>query len=75
MLECWILSNHTSACGTLALLAGRQNLAGEWAESAQRQPTATGRPATTIPPGLQTLLRLTAPGAAFADEYTNQCNL
>ncbi|OMF03112.1 hypothetical protein BK129_23510 [Paenibacillus amylolyticus] len=64
--------------GTLALLAGRQNLAREWAKSAQltaRQPAATGRPATTIPPGLQTLLRLTAPGAAYAKEYTNQCNM
>ncbi|WP_339298462.1 glycosyltransferase [Paenibacillus sp. FSL R5-0623] len=69
---------HALLAGTLALLAGRQNLAREWAESAQltaRQPAATGRPATTIPPGLQTLLRLTAPGAASADEYTNQCNM
>lgn len=69
---------HAVLAGTLALLAGRQNLAREWAESAlltARQPAATGRPATTIPPGLQTLLRLTAPGAASADEYTNQCNM
>ncbi|WP_405170966.1 glycosyltransferase family 2 protein [Paenibacillus sp. FSL H8-0280] len=69
---------HALLAGTLALLAGRQNLAREWAESAQltaRQPAATGRPATTIPPGLQTLLRLTAPGAASAKEYTNQCNM
>ncbi|WP_413406887.1 glycosyltransferase [Paenibacillus amylolyticus] len=69
---------HAVLAGTLALLAGRQNLAREWAESAQvtaRQSAATGRPATTIPPGLQTLLRLTAPGAASADEYTNQCNM
>ncbi|MEK4363350.1 glycosyltransferase family 2 protein [Paenibacillus sp. FSL M8-0212] len=69
---------HTLLAGTLALLAGRQNLAREWAESAQltaRQPAATGRPATTIPPGLHTLLRLTAPGAASAKEYTNQCNM
>ncbi|PRA03629.1 MULTISPECIES: glycosyltransferase family 2 protein [unclassified Paenibacillus] len=69
---------HALLAGTLALLAGRQNLAREWAESAQltaRQSAATGRPATTIPPGLHTLLRLTAPGAASADEYTNQCNM
>lgn len=69
---------HALLAGTLALLAGRQNLAREWAESAQltaRQPAATGRPATTIPPGLHTLLRLTAPGAASADEYNNQCNM
>ncbi|OMF08510.1 hypothetical protein BK131_25870 [Paenibacillus amylolyticus] len=69
---------HALLAGTLALLAGRQNLAREWAESAQltaRQPAATGRPATVIPPGLQTLLRLTAPGAASAKEYTNQCNM
>ncbi|MGN7414892.1 tetratricopeptide repeat-containing glycosyltransferase family 2 protein [Paenibacillus sp. SAF-068] len=69
---------HALLAGTLALLAGRQNLAREWAESAQltaRQPAATGRPATTIPPGLRTLLRLTAPGAASVDEYTNQCNM
>ncbi|WP_405131005.1 glycosyltransferase family 2 protein [Paenibacillus sp. FSL H8-0317] len=69
---------HALLAGTLALLAGRQNLAREWAESAQltaRQPAATGRPATTIPPGLQTLLCLTAHGAASADEYTNQCNM
>ncbi|WP_167544360.1 glycosyltransferase family 2 protein [Paenibacillus xylanexedens] len=69
---------HALLAGTLALLAGRQNLAREWAESAQltvRQPAATGRPATTIPPGLHTLLRLTAPGAAYAKEYTNQCNM
>ncbi|MEK4664937.1 hypothetical protein MHH93_23900, partial [Priestia sp. FSL H7-0729] len=59
-------------------LAGRQNLAREWAESAQltaRQPASTGRPARTIPPGLHALLRLTAPGAASVDEYTNQCNM
>ncbi|WP_082218837.1 glycosyltransferase [Paenibacillus sp. VT-400] len=69
---------HALLAGTLALLAGRQSLAREWAESAQltaRQPAATGRPAKTIPPGLHTLLRLTAPGAASADEYTNQCNM
>ncbi|MCF7756851.1 hypothetical protein KQ941_20650, partial [Paenibacillus xylanexedens] len=69
---------HALLAGTLALLAGRQNLAREWAESAQltaRQPAATGRPATAIPPGLHTLLRLTAPGAASADEYTNQCKM
>ncbi|OME90483.1 hypothetical protein BK124_29665 [Paenibacillus amylolyticus] len=69
---------HALLAGTLALLAGRQNLAREWAKSAQltaRQPAATGRPATTISPGLQTLLRLTAPGAAYAKEYTNQCNM
>lgn len=69
---------HALLAGTLALLAGRQNLAREWAESAQltaRQPAATGRPATAIPPGLQTLLRLTTPGAASAKEYTNQCNM
>ncbi|WP_186333691.1 glycosyltransferase family 2 protein [Paenibacillus xylanexedens] len=69
---------HALLAGTLALLAGRQNLAREWAESAQltaRQPAATGRPATVIPPGLQTLLRLTTPGAASAKEYTNQCNM
>ncbi|MEK4371846.1 glycosyltransferase family 2 protein [Paenibacillus sp. FSL R5-0473] len=69
---------HALLAGTLALLAGRQNLAREWAKSAQltaRQPAATGRPAKTIPPGLQTLLRLTAPGAAYAKEYTNQCNM
>ncbi|SDD33802.1 Glycosyl transferase family 2 [Paenibacillus sp. CF095] len=69
---------HALLAGTLALLAGRQNLAREWAESAQltaRQSAATGRPATAIPPGLQTLLRLTAPGAASAKEYTNQCNM
>lgn len=69
---------HAVLAGTLALLAGRQNLAREWAESAQltaRQPAATGRPAKTIPPGLHTLLRLTAPGTASADEYTNQCNM
>lgn len=69
---------HALLAGTLALLAGRQNLAREWAESAQltaRQPAATGRPAKTIPPGLHTLLRLTAPGAASAKEYTNQCNM
>ncbi|MEK4276898.1 hypothetical protein [Paenibacillus sp. FSL R7-0026] len=69
---------HALLAGTLALLAGRQNLAREWAELAQltaRQPAAKGRPATKIPPGLQTLLRLTAPGAASAKEYTNQCNM
>ncbi|MEK4114207.1 glycosyltransferase family 2 protein [Paenibacillus sp. FSL M7-1414] len=69
---------HAVLAGTLALLAGRQNLAREWAESAQltaRKPAATGRPATTIPPGLHTLLCLTAPGAAYAKEYTNQCNM
>ncbi|MFX3647073.1 MAG: hypothetical protein ACE3K2_19230, partial [Paenibacillus sp.] len=69
---------HALLAGTLALLAGRQNLAREWAESAQltaRQAAATGRPATTIPPGLRTLQRLTAPGAASGDEYTNQCNM
>ncbi|MGE6667782.1 glycosyltransferase [Paenibacillus xylanexedens] len=69
---------HAVLAGTLALLAGRQNLAREWAESAQltaRQPAATGRPATTIPPGLHTLLRLTAPGAASDDEYINQCKM
>ncbi|WP_165789948.1 glycosyltransferase [Paenibacillus sp. GM1FR] len=72
------LTAHALLAGTLALLAGRQNLAREWAELAQltaRQPAATGHPAKTIPPGLQTLLRLTAPGAASADEYTNQCNM
>ncbi|WP_315371317.1 hypothetical protein, partial [Paenibacillus xylanexedens] len=69
---------HALLAGTLALFAGRQNLAREWAELAQltaRQPAATGRPAKTIPPGLHTLLRLTAPGAAYAKEYTNQCNM
>ncbi|MGE6577808.1 glycosyltransferase [Paenibacillus xylanexedens] len=69
---------HAVLAGTLALLAGRQNLAREWAESAlltARQPAATGRPATTIPPGLHTLLRLTAPGAASDDEYINQCKM
>ncbi|MCP1187204.1 glycosyltransferase [Paenibacillus sp. 1781tsa1] len=69
---------HALLAGMLALLAGRQNLAREWAESAQltaRQSAATGRPATTIPPGLHILLRLTAPGAASAKEYTNQCNM
>ncbi|MEK3705222.1 glycosyltransferase family 2 protein [Paenibacillus sp. FSL R7-0198] len=69
---------HTLLAGTLALLAGRQNQAREWAKSAQltaRQSAATGRPATTIPPGLHTLLRLTSPGAASAKEYTNQCNM
>ncbi|WP_342571333.1 glycosyltransferase family 2 protein [Paenibacillus sp. FSL R5-0749] len=69
---------HALLAGTLALLAGRQNLAREWAESAQltaRQSAATGRPAMTISPGLHILLRLTAPGAASADAYTNQCNM
>ncbi|MNW54075.1 hypothetical protein D3C74_316620 [compost metagenome] len=69
---------HALLAGTLALLAGRQNLAREWAELAQltaRQSAATGRPATAIPPGLHILLRLTAPGAASADAYTNQCNM
>ncbi|WP_338589091.1 glycosyltransferase [Paenibacillus sp. Y5S-9] len=69
---------HALLAGTLALLAGRQNQAREWAKSAQltaRQSAATGRPATAIPPGLHTLLRLTSPGAASAKEYTNQCNM
>ncbi|WP_181150891.1 glycosyltransferase family 2 protein [Paenibacillus sp. PCH8] len=70
---------HALIAGTLALLAGRQSLAREWAEWAARitarQPAATGRPATTVSPGLRTLLRLTEPGAATAKEYTNQCNM
>lgn len=69
---------HALLAGTLALLAGQQDLAREWAESAQltaQQPAASGRPATAIPPGLQALLRLTAPGADVAKEYTNQCNM
>ncbi|MEC0109741.1 hypothetical protein P4H27_22490, partial [Paenibacillus taichungensis] len=64
--------------GTLALLAGRQRTACDWAEWAQvtaRQPAASGSPATTIPPGLHTLLRLTSPGAASTEAYANQCSM
>jgi tetratricopeptide (TPR) repeat protein len=64
--------------GTLALLAGRQRTARDWAEWAQvtaRQPAASGSPATTIPPGLHTLLRLTSPGAASTEAYANQCSM
>lgn len=64
--------------GTLALLAGRQRTARDWAEWAQvtaRQPAASGSPTTTIPPGLHTLLRLTSPGAASTEAYANQCSM
>ncbi|WP_145044657.1 glycosyltransferase [Paenibacillus xylanexedens] len=64
--------------GTLALLAGRRPAARAWAELAQRsslQATATGRPATTVTPGVRALLRLTAPGATTADSYAAQCQL
>jgi tetratricopeptide (TPR) repeat protein len=64
--------------GTVALLAGRQHTARDWAEWAQitaRHPAASGSPATTIPPGLHTLLRLTSPGAASTEAYANQCRM
>ncbi|MGQ8873356.1 glycosyltransferase [Paenibacillus sp. TSA_86.1] len=65
--------------GTLALLAGRQSLARDWAEFAARitarHAAAQGRPAKAPPPGLQTLLRLTAPGAATAPTFQQQCNM
>jgi hypothetical protein len=65
--------------GTLALLAGRQGLARDWAEHSARitaqQAAAQGRPAQVQPPGLQTLLRLTAPGAATAPTFQQQCSM
>ncbi|MDN4601241.1 glycosyltransferase [Paenibacillus sp. F6_3S_P_1C] len=64
--------------GTLALLAGRRRNARDWAEWAQitaQQPAAFGSPATTIPPGLHTLLRLTSPGTAATEAYANQCRM
>ncbi len=70
---------HALLAGTLALLAGRQSLARDWAEYAAqitaRSAAAQGRPVTFLSPGLQTLLRLTAPGAAQAPTYRQQCNL
>ncbi len=70
---------HALLAGTLALLAGRQSLARDWAEYAAqitaRPAAAQGRPVKFLPPGLQTLLRLTAPGAAQAPTYQQQCNL
>ncbi|MFS0872433.1 glycosyltransferase [Paenibacillus xylanilyticus] len=64
--------------GTLALLAGRQSTAHEWAVQAHQltlQPAASGRPATAISPGLHTLLRLTAPGAASSEGYAARCRM
>ncbi|MBB6019781.1 glycosyltransferase involved in cell wall biosynthesis [Paenibacillus sp. JGP012] len=70
---------HALLAGTLALLAGRQSLARDWAEYAAqitaRPAAAQGRPVKSLSPGLQTLLRLTAPGTAQAPTYRQQCNL
>lgn len=70
---------HALLAGTLALLAGRQGLARDWAEHSARitaqQAAAQGRPAQVQPPGLQTLLRLTAPGAATAPTFQQQCSM
>ncbi|WP_418039702.1 glycosyltransferase [Paenibacillus xylanilyticus] len=65
--------------GTLALLAGRQTAAQEWAVRAQHialQPAASGRPATTLcSPGLHMLLRLTSPGAAATEGFASRCKM
>ncbi|WP_153980320.1 glycosyltransferase family 2 protein [Paenibacillus xylanilyticus] len=65
--------------GTLALLAGRQTEAQEWAVRAQHialQPAASGRPATTLcSPGLHMLLRLTSPGAAATEGFASRCKM
>ncbi|SCY85340.1 Glycosyltransferase involved in cell wall bisynthesis [Paenibacillus polysaccharolyticus] len=73
------LAAHALLAGTLALLARRQSLARDWADNAARitarHAAAQGRPAKTPPPGLQTLLRLTASGAAHAPAFQQQCNM
>ncbi|WP_167433628.1 tetratricopeptide repeat-containing glycosyltransferase family 2 protein [Paenibacillus barcinonensis] len=73
------LATHALLAGTLALLAGRQSLARDWAEYAARitaRPAAAqGRPARSLPPGVHMLLRLTAPGAAHVPTYQQQCIL
>ncbi|MEC0125776.1 hypothetical protein, partial [Paenibacillus pabuli] len=60
------------ACGPL--WAAARDWA-EWAQVTARQPAASGSPATTIPPGLSALLRLTSPGAASSEAYANQCRM
>ncbi|WP_429350106.1 glycosyltransferase [Paenibacillus sp. 4624] len=74
-----VLAAHALLAGTLALLAGRQSLARDWADYAARitarHAAAQGRPAKTPPPGLQTLLRLTSSGADHARAYQQQCNM
>jgi tetratricopeptide (TPR) repeat protein len=73
------LAAHALLAGTLALLAGRQSLARDWAEHAARitarHAAAQGRPAKSLPPGLHTLLRLTSPGAATDLTFQQQCNM
>ncbi|MGG4126947.1 glycosyltransferase [Paenibacillus illinoisensis] len=65
--------------GTLALLAGRQTAAQEWAMRARHialQPATSGRPVTTLcSPGLHTLLRLTSPGAAATEGFASRCKM
>ena len=65
------LAAQALLAGTLALRAGRQSLARDWADCAARitarHAAAQGRPAKTPPPGLQTLLRLMSSGAAHAE--------
>lgn len=73
------LAAHALLAGTLALLAGRQSLARDWADYAARitarHAAAQGGPAKTPSPGLQTLLRLTESGAAHALAFQQQCNM
>ena len=64
--------------GTLALLAGWQTAAQEWAMRARHialQPAASGPPATACSPGLHLLLRLTSPGAAAAEDFASRCRM
>ncbi|WP_217989992.1 glycosyltransferase [Paenibacillus sp. 7523-1] len=64
--------------GTLALLAGRQSAAQEWARRARHialQPAASGRPANVSSPGLHMLLRLTSPGASATEGFASRCKM
>lgn len=64
--------------GTLALLAGRQTAAQEWAVRARHialQPAASGRPVTVCSPGLHILLCLTSPGAAATEGFASRCKM
>lgn len=73
------LATQALLAGVLALLAGRQSLARDWADQAARitarHAAAQARPVQSLPPGLRTLLRLTASGAATAPAYQQQCNM
>ncbi|MBR2564506.1 MAG: hypothetical protein IKE29_07775, partial [Paenibacillus sp.] len=73
------LATQALLAGVLALLAGWQSLARDWADQAAqitaRHAAAQARPVQSLPPGLRTLLRLTASGAATAPTYQQQCNM